>query len=110
MGRAVEKDRVISATDSGFPEVTLQCPVAIFPPAVTVEQDTMEAPWVVVGKRVVHRELGIVVKPTRDIYSSHRPRDPQDLCDALNRVYSASTPQSADAPAPPPDREPPSPA
>ncbi len=105
--------------DSGFPEVTPRCADATFTPVSvrydTIKQATMQAPWVVVEKWVVHRELGIVITPTRDIYSSHRPRNPQDLCEALNRAYSTppgpgSTPPSADAPAQPPGSEPPSPA
>lgn len=60
-------------------------------------------PWVVIGGRVCHRTLGITVTPTDDYRHRHSP---QELCEALNRVYGNrsgdSTPPRSDADAQPP--------
>ena len=47
----------------------------------------LDGPWVVEGRLVVNRELGITVRPTGD---SHHAHDPYHLAEALNRIYMKS--------------------
>lgn len=60
----------------------------------------VQGPWeVIAGRFVVNRDLWIVVEPTDSVY---RKPDPEGLCAALNRIYTA-TPA---APAPTSDESP----
>jgi hypothetical protein len=62
--------------------------VAVSVPPQSVNRPAA-GPWIVRYGAVVHPGLGIIVIPTWDFC---RKSDPQEICDALNRIYAPAEP------------------